>query len=456
MYDCGKTTQLMIMEITKEDAEYIRAEFANASSPTKTAKAPSKEEGVVYVASGGTYYESPEITADKIVDLLDNIYIRGVIVKQLNLIFQKKYTIEVIDTKTRKVDEELSNTLMAMSETKDVRLWANMQRAYIDHFTFGIGLYNPVWGVDKEALEPTNDTRLLKLRHLPPETFKTEPSGVQDIYSQILRGIILNAKGETEYWQEPEPGETPVQIKNIFYVKKPTDRGLAGDPIIIPLIPIIEMLRFTWNTEMQQVNRIGAKILFIKVTNPQPASTRNGNKSDVEYANAIIQNWGKDTAFQLRENMELIDLNLKDDSNNLEIIDALNNMIIEYVTPASFISNQQETRLGGNDNAQKELLDNYIKGVHQWLAEQFEMLLMRYLEYNQFQGYTVSIKIPEPSHDTEELNRKRAESGFLTQCLDVNERRKLLGHEPKDEAALKEMAKYYSELVKTEQLIKPS
>ncbi len=423
---------------------------------SKKAKAPSKEEGTVWVGSSGTYFEEPEITADKIVDLLYNIYVKGVIVKQLNLIFNKKYTIEVKDSKTQKVDDELSNTLMAMCESKDVRLWANMQRAYIDHFSFGISLFNPVWGVDTESLEATNDVRLLKLRHLPPETFKTAPSGVTTIYSQILQGIVLNTKNEMEFWQEPKANETPVQIKNAFYVKKPTDRNLAGDPIIIPLIPIIEMLRFTWNTEMQQVNRIGAKILFIKVTNPQPANSRNGNKGDIDYANAIIENWGKDTAFQLRENMEIVDLKLTDDSNNLEIIDALNNMIIEYVTPASFISNKQETRLGGNDTAQKELLDNYIKGIHQWLSEQFEMLLMRYFEYNQFQGYSVTIKTPDPSHDTEELNRKRAESGFLTQCLDVNERRKLLDHEPKDEAGLTEMAKYYSELQKTEQLIKPS
>jgi hypothetical protein len=443
------------MEITKEDQDYLKVEFANVTTSKKKAKVkvpPAKEEGTIYVASSGGYYEAPKIDTVKITDLIDNIYVQGVIQKQLNLIFQDKYTIEVKDVKNKKVDEEMSNALMDMCETKSVRLWAQMQKAYVSKFLWGIHLVNPIWGVDE--LAETNEIRLLQLRHLPSETFKTAPAGEQYTYSQILPGITLDTKNEMVFWQELKPGETPVQLKNVFYIKNPSDRGLAGDPIIVPMIPIIEMLKFTWNTEMQQVNRIGAKILFIKVTNPQPASTRNGNKGDIDYANAIIQNWGKDTAFQLRENMELIDLNLKDDSNNLDIIEALSNIIIGYVSPAEFIGNKNETRIGGNDNAQKELLDNYIKGIHQWLSEQFEMLLMRYLEYNQYTGYSVTIKIPPPMHDSRDEMRKDAEAGFLTQVLDQNEIRRLLRHPAKEEVDLIKLSDYYSKVNRTEQLIK--
>lgn len=445
------------MVITDEDKIILKKQFKHATLPTKKAAKkvklpPSKEEGTTYVSSSGGYYAEPLIDVQKIIDLIDNIYIQGVIQKQLNLIFQDKYTIEVKDVKNKKVDEELSNSLMDMCETKSVRLWAQMQKAYASKFLWGIHLINPVWGVDE--LAETNDIRLLQLRHLPSETFKTAPPGIQDTYSQILPGITLNAKNEIEFWQEPKPGDPPVLLKNVFYIKNPSDRGLAGDPIIVPMIPIIEMLKFTWNTEMQQVNRIGAKILFIKVANPQPASTRNGGVGDIEYANSIIKNWGKDTAFQLRENMELIDLNLKDDSNNLDIIEALSNIIIGYVSPAEFIGSKQQTRIGGNDNAQKDLLDNYITGVHSWLSEQFEMLLLRYLEYNQYTGYTVTIKIPAPAHDTPDEMRKDAEAGFLTQSLDQNELRKLLRHPAKEEADLKKLADYYSKVSRTEQLIR--
>ncbi len=440
----------MIIEGNR-DQTYI--DFTNAITPKKKVKVSGREEGI-NIVSTGDFYTAPKINVDTILNLIDDIYVQGVIKKQRNLIFNEKYSIEVINTKTKKVDDELSNTMFAMCESKNVRLWARMQQAYSDSFCWGISPYNPVWGIDKEA--ETNEIRLLKLRHLPPETFKTAPTGQTDIYSPILSGIVPDKDGELEFHQEPKANATPELVKNVFYIKNPADRGFAGDPIIVPMVSILGMLGFTWNTQMEQVNRVGAKILFMRVNNPQGASTRNNNVGDNEYANAIVKNWGKDTAFVLRENFEIEDIKLTDDSNNLEIIDALNNLIIEYVTPASFISRGQETRLGGNDNAQKELLDNYIRGVHSWLSDQFEMLLMRYLEYNQYIGYTVNINIPIPSHDSREEKRKDAETGFLTQSLDVNERRKLLGHEPKDETGLKEMIDYYAELNKIEQLIRPS
>lgn len=441
------------IEILNQIREGVPLEIANATTSKKKAKVASKEEGTSIVSTGD-FYTSPKINADTILKLIDDIYVQGVIKKQRNLIFNEKYSIEVIDTKTRKVDEELSNTMFAMCESKNVRLWARMQQAYFDSFCWGIAPFNPVWGVDKEA--DTTEIRLLKLRHLPPESFKTAPSSQTDIYSPILQGIVPDKDGELEFHQEPKANETPVLVKNVFYIKNPADRGFAGDPIIVPMVSILGMLGFTWNTQMEQVNRVGAKILFMRVKNPQGASTRNNSVSDNDYANAIVKNWGKDTAFVLRENFEIEDVKLTDDSNNLEIIDALNNLIIEYVTPASFISKGQETRLGGNDNAQKELLDNYIRGVHSWLEDQFEMLLMRYLEYNQYTGYTVNIKIPTPSHDSREDNRKDAEAGFLTQSLDQNELRKLLSHQPKTEEELKKLAAYYATVSRTEQLIKAS
>ena len=54
---------------------------------------------------------------------------------------------------------------------------------------------------------------------------------------------------------------------------------------------------------------------------------------DIEYGQEFLQKWGKDTSFLLRDNMEIIELNLKDANNNLEIIDALNFILIDYMTP---------------------------------------------------------------------------------------------------------------------------
>ncbi len=430
--------------------------ITNVSTPQKKAKVAGKEEGTTIISTGD-FYTSPNVDIDTILKLREDIYIAGVVKKQKNLIFNEKYTIEVIDTKTRKIDEELGNNLMTMCESKSVRLWANMSWSYDCLFHWGIATFNPVWGVDEDS--GSNEIRLLKLRRLPPETFKTQPTGQLLTYSPILLGIIPDKEGELSFYQEPEAGKTPVEVKNVFYVKNPADWGFAGNPIIVPCVSILGMLGFTWNTIMEQVNRIGAKILFMKVTNPQGANTKNNNVSDLDYANAIIKNWGKDTGFVLRDNFEPIDLKLTDDSNSLEVINRLSDLISEYVNPASFIASRQETRLGGNDSAKLEMHDNYVKGWHSVISEQFEMLLNRYLEYNQYQGYEVHIKIPPPSHSSREENRKDAGTLFLIQSANENELRRLfphLGLEKMDEPALEELRKLYASKQRTPQLIKSS
>lgn len=407
--------------------------------PEKAKRKGTKEEGTIYISSIGGYYEEPEITAEKLHDFHDNIYGRGLSIKQKNLIFSDKYLLEIKDPKGEP-DEDLQKTITQMCETKSVRLWANMQRAFIDVFWYGIGLYNPVWGYEN------NEYKLLKLRHLPAYTFaNASATNTVKIYSQILQGITLNEdSNEMEFWQTDENGIVQ-QLKNVFYVKDPTAQGLAGESIILPLTPIFEMLKFLWNTQMQQANRTGAKILFIKVNEPKAASNKNDGVGDVEYANRLLKQWGKDTAFQLRENMELVDPGIKDDANNLEVIDALHAMMIDYVTPTSFIA-RQGTTIGGTESQREELLLRYIAGIHSWLEDQFEMLLNKYLEYNEYKDYTVTIHIPTPSINRSEIYLKQVDMGIKGKALFPNEIRKRLEADALDEEDLKKLEDYYSRI----------
>ena len=405
--------------------------------PEKVKRKGTKEEGTIYISNTGDYYEAPEIDADKLHDFQSNIYVRGLLTKHKNLIFSDKFTLEIKDSKGE-TDEDLQKTMTQMCEQKNVRLWSKMQAAYIDGvFMYGIGLYNDVWGYEG------NEYKLLKLRYLPAYTFKNAPIlGTVKIYSQILQGITLNDKNEMEFWQTDENGIAR-QLKNVFYIKDPAAQGLAGESIVVPLVPIIEMLKYAWDTQMQQVHRTGAKLLFIKVTDPKPASNKNGNVGDVEYANEILKKWSKDLAFQLRENMTLIDPGIKDDANNLEIIDALHKMIIDYVTPTSFIAREGAT-IGGSEKQREEMMLRYIKGIHSWLEDQFEMLLNRYLEYNEYKDYTVSIHIPSPSIDRSEIHLKQVDMGIKGKALFPNEIRKRLEADTLDEEDLKKLEDYYS------------
>ena len=398
----------------------------------------TKEEGTIYISSTGGYYEAPEIDADKLRDFKDNIYVRGLLTKYKNLIFSDKFTLEVKDPKGE-TDEDLQKSMTQMCEQKHVRLWSKMQVGCIDGvFMYGIGLYNDVWGYED------NEYKLLKLRYLPAYTFRTAPiTGTTKIYSQILQGITLNEdKNKIEFYQTDENGITQ-QLKNVFYIKDPAAQGLTGESIIVPLVPIIEMLKYAWDMQMKQVHRTGAKILFIKVDNPQLASNKNGNVGDVEYANKLLEKWSSDMAYQLRGNMTLIDPGIKDDSNNLEIIDALHHMLIDYVTPTSFIA-REGSSIGGSEKQREEMLFKYIAGIHSWIEDQFEMLLNRYLEYNEYKDYTVSIHIPTPSIDRSEVHLKQVDMGIKGKALFPNEIRKRLEADALDEEDLKKLEDYYS------------
>ena len=403
----------------------------------KKRKGATKEEGVVWLSSSGGYYTEPEITADKLHDLRHNIYGKGLARKQKNLIFTEKFSIEVIDKKGD-IDEDLQKTLTKLSDS--VQLWTKMQMAFADVFWDGIGIFNPVWGNEN------NEYTLQNLRHLPARSFDTQPSIADRIWSQVLQGIILNAKGEIEYWQTNDDATEPVLIKNVFTVKEPDSTELAGEPIILPLVPILEMLKFTWNAQMQRVNRTGAPIILMRITNPEKASIKNGNMGDVEYGNLFLKHWGKDNAYNLRGNMETVDPHITDTTTAIDTIDALNNILIDYLSPASFISTKTGQLIGGTDRPQEEILQHYIRGVHNWLEDAFALLLNQYLEYNHYEGYTVRLHIPEPTADRSELKLKQAVEGFKAKSLLINELRERFDAEKLDEEGIEELIKLYERL----------
>lgn len=401
---------------------------------------PTKEEGVVYVSSTGDYFESPKIDSEKIKDFSQNPYGKGAIEKLINLIFSEKYEIKCIAEDGNEY-EEGSKNLSSMTKQKDVRLWANMKKAFRDRFLWGMAVYNQVWEYEGNLYV------LKKLRHLPGYSFRNLPVGNIEQYSDFMKGIVLNDKNVMEFWQvQDSDSEIPVKLddKNIFWVRDPSDDGLTGESLIAPMIPILERLNFTWNAQMQQTNRTGAKILFIKVTNPQPASSKNGSVSDITYANTILENWGKNTAFQLRENMELIDPGIKDDASNLDVITALTNMLIDYISPVTFLSTDQTTRLGGSDSAREELLYKYIQGIHGWISDQFEMLLQKYLDVNYpGKNYTVQVEIQSPTVDRTKLNLEQAKEAIKGQLADANELREKLEFEHADDEKLDAIREFW-------------
>ena len=153
----------------------------------------TKEEGIMWISSTGSEYIEPEITAETLHQLRDNVYGRGVSIKLRNLIFRDKYTLEVLDPKGDS-NEDLEKTMTSMCDSKSVRLWANMQRAFIDTVWYGISPFNPVWGHEE------SEYKIMKLRHLPPRTFgELWTDGDMKVYCSLLQGISVDEKGEIRW-----------------------------------------------------------------------------------------------------------------------------------------------------------------------------------------------------------------------------------------------------------------
>lgn len=396
-----------------------------------------REEGITWLFSYQSYFQEPELTVDHIRDLKDNIYLAGVLEKQKNLIFTGDISVVVTNEKGDE-DDELSAEVTSMCQQPDVRLQSKIRVAFDEIFTFGAAFFNPVWTVQD------NKYKLIKLRQLPAHSFGSLPLDAMRRYSKLLQGVTYNeTKKIIEYFQTQNIDEYSQieQIHNIFHVKNPESRDLAGLPILLPLIPIIRMLKYAWEMEMQKAQRIGAPLLLLKITNPQGPTQANGGVGDVEYGKLFIQNYGKGTAYILRENFELIDPKIVDTQTAMEIIEALHALIIDYFSPSSFISTKSGQLIASSDRPQHELMLQYVAGVHAWLTDAFELLLQQYLSYNGYEGYLVNIHIPEPEIDRSELQLKQAHEALVSTrpSLTLNEIRERLGAEPLSDEELEKL-----------------
>jgi len=396
--------------------------------------------GVVYVPAYRLRYDNQymasvenEVTAAKIFQLRGNVYAAGVERKQKNLLFSEEPTIEVLGP-DGEVDEDLQTKLTMMMESPDVDYKIRMAQGWADVFWYGMSVYNWVWGFDN------NEYTLTSLVKLPAYSFDTPKTGVVLSHSPILQGVTLSADAqgrpllgaEIEFWQRQSVlMSAPVKLdsKNLCWVKDPSCDGLAGDAIIRPLIPVFEMLSFTWNSEMQFINRVGAPPLFIKITSPQAANQANGMVSDVDYANNLLSNWGKDSQYQIRSNFELIGYPgsaATDRNPALEVADALHWLIIDYMTPSSFVDPKSGQILGGSRSGAIELFQDYIQGVHRWLESEFNRILARYLEVNGYGGWRARIMYPMRGEDKSDVMLQQAMAGARLGVLDFNEVRERL------------------------------
>lgn len=439
----------------KTYTQTILSTFQNANTNTNTVIDPTitdtkigplsrnsgKVQGVVFLSQAGHMFTSPPITVQKIKELLTNPYIASKLEKRALTFFPDRLLIEALDPK-QNVDEEVTHTLQNMCSAEDVRLNERVLQADSNSYSYGMAFYNPVW------VRRGGEIYIQQLRHLPAWSFDTMPldRGISEVWSELLEGVIVNeTTGEPEYWQRINNSTLETeQISNILTIKNPKDEGLAGNSKLIPLVQIIEMLKYCWNTDMQAIHRAGSPIFFLKITNPRSAEDPStGGVSDVDYGNMIISGWNKDKQYQLRENMEIISLPLSSEIDVLRTHDVLKAVIDDYFSISNMIS-KDGTLIGGSSIPELKLLNQAIRGLHNWILAPFETLLNKYFILNGFpDGWTVRLTIPLWEEDRTEQKLKAAETGIKGQCVDLDDLRELLQLEPADEKKKKSIEEFW-------------
>ena len=381
----------------------------------------------MFLTSSGQPYQAPQITSHKLKQYSKNFYGAGVARKLLSLFFAGEIDIEITD-KNGKADEKVEEVVENMMTAPDVSLFTKMRMGWTDKFWQGLGIFDPTW----ELRGP--EWRLIKLTRLPPESFAfrayvvgLSEAGIQaTVPGAILRGVIAMPDGNIRYFQTTNT-HAQQELVGLFVVKHSHSPEVAGEPEILPVTPVITMLDFAFKAQMQKVNRVGAPILLLQITNPKG--------DDIQYGEKLIKNWGKDTGFILRPNFTIVDFNFRDTQAALETINLLTDMLMDYWVPTSMLS-KTGTLIGGNSNSDLRLIYSFIAGQHRETEAEWEPLIQQYLDANGYDGYRAKIHIEDPEIDISELALEQAKVGSTTGLLDDNEIRSRLGAREMTEAEL--------------------
>lgn len=405
----------------------------SAAATPKTAVPVLTPQGLNFILKSNADWELETITVKTLDDLQEDPYATAVFNKLTNLIFQDPYKIEVRDP-ADSPNEKLTKAFQNMLDAPDVELWQQMKNTFGAWYWYGP--YLASLGIEFDGMYT-----LSAIRDLPPSTFADNQSESTILAEgKILKGICKLEDKKTHYYQKQE--YEIVELGNCFHIKPPSySYDVAGLPLIYPLIKVFKKMGFAWLAQMQTVNRAGAPSIFLRITNP--IRSPDGKRDDWKYAKEILKNYGKNNLYPIYDNMEPLEVVSNVSDVSLKTIELLAKVILFQFSTSDLVS-KEGTLIGGSNNAEKELQENFIRGFHTALINAFQPIVQKFLDYNGFQGYKAVITIPAPEFVNEETDLKRAAEGRAGKDIHPNEHRKFLGLPPKSDEELAQINNLWS------------
>ncbi|HJJ36578.1 MAG TPA: hypothetical protein O0X27_05340 [Methanocorpusculum sp.] len=397
-------------------------------TPRPDTKAVTTETGYTFVSTFMQPFNVGCVDAESVYELQENMFIEGPIRQMVNLILSGPVSISVYD-ENDDVVEDVGRRLNRMFSTKECNLNAFTRAAVNDLYHWGIAIANPVWRIEDRELVCT------ALNRLHPYTFSRYPATIRTntcTCGRLLKGIYFDTIDRAvHYCQTQGTAVAEIPAKNLFVIRDPACQNPDGDSPIISIVPVARFLGFAWNAFGQQLYRTGAPIMFIRIANPRPETLVNGTvkEGDVSYAQKILQSWGKQTGFTVRDNMEIHTIDVKEGSIARTAIELVAESIQQFISPVGMLG-QNGALISGNSDASLRLINNHIYGWITLLKNTLRELPNYYLRHN---GYpdTWHADINLPMMSIEDSERKLAIAKLLaeTKAGTVNEIRELCGLE---------------------------
>jgi len=385
-----------------------------AETATKSRKAPAKRvptneaQGLTAVTSTWTVKPS-EVTPENVPKFQSNIHYCDAVNNKVRQVYPGYPELWVTDA-NGETDDKL--TLQLKLDFDRLNCYDLMQHVIPDKDGFGCCIMSI--GTEKQG----NDYRLSEIRHLPPETFRRRaPDGLYNVIpNPLVPGISFDVNGDISVWQTHPVNGLQTKLDNVRIIRDAGTPFPTGRAYMYPVYFVLSLIDFALKAEEQQVNRIGAPMLLMKISDEADGDAATALQ---EWGSNFLRKWGKDTAAVLPQGLEFPTYTITESTTAKEFVAQCVEWIRSYTNPMSDMT--QTGNLGASDAGRMEMWTNFIAAeqaiAESWLEEAFDWCLAA----NGYVGYETHIRLKRPSVDKSALKLQYLAQAFNSKSITTEE-----------------------------------
>jgi len=253
---------------------------------------------------------------------------------------------------------------------------------------------------------------MTELRDLPAVSFHQYP-GHGDVTNSLMPGIIYH-NGEVEVWQTVGNMLQQQRIDNYAIIMEPTGPKPAGEAYAMPVYPVIAAINHTNKAADQQVYRVGAPSIFLKLESTMTDEMKT-------YTDSFLKKWGKNTGFVLPKELTPIDPKFRESDSAEKRLTQLVQWVDSYFNPTTVLKQSGGTSIGSSDKGSAQIWANFIGGQQAWIEEAFEEFFKPLLAANGYEERYVRIQLKRPELDRSAEIREQIETGLRAKAITIEE-----------------------------------